>query len=512
MAGTEIGVEAEPARSVLTRSGGIGLGSERRRVRRFFSGLLALVGSLDVAEALIAHHPLRSQVLDALLPPYVRWGGRTGVVAAGLALLLLARGIARGKKVAWQLTTAALLASILFHVLKDLDLEEACLAAWILLGLVWMRDTFQAESDPASVRRGLVVLASSVLLVAAYAAAGSWMLSAHLARNGRIAWFLGSLPRVAASLVLAGLIELLRPVLAPAPAAADRTQLRELAASWGRNPVSHLALHGPKNYFWADDESCVAYTPVGRTALALGDPIAPPDRVGQAAAAFLAFCDRQGWIPAFYQVEDRSPYRELGLRLVPIGSDAVIPTRSFSLRGKEHAALRSAIRRCEREGIQVVLGPAPAAWEDDSAQLLEVSRSWLRSGKVPEVGFSLGGLDTLRDPAITVGRAYDRDGRLLAFVSWLPAPARRGWTLELMRRRPDAPRGVMETLIVRSIEEGKFAPVLEERYLAVPTAAALPEVLMALLRAHLPVRSLLSFRLRALPTGSIGQMRRLITR
>ena len=73
-----------------------------------------------------------------------------------------------------------------------------------------------------------------------------------------------------------------------------------------------------------------------------------------AGTAFLAFCDRQDWTPAFYQVADRRPYRKLGLRLVPIGSDAVIPTRSFSLQGKEHAALRSAIRRCEREGIRVV--------------------------------------------------------------------------------------------------------------------------------------------------------------
>ena len=32
-------------------------------------------------------------------------------------------------------------------------------------------------------------------------------------------------------------------------------------------------------------------------------------------------------------------------------------------------------------------------------------------------------------------------------------PGRRGWTLDLMRRRPDSPRGVMELLIARSIEE-----------------------------------------------------------
>jgi phosphatidylglycerol lysyltransferase len=45
--------------------------------------------------------------------------------------------------------------------------------------------------------------------------------------------------------------------------------------------------------------------------------------------------------------------------------------------------------------------------------------------------------------------------------------------------------------------KSKFAPEWEERYLAVPTAAALPEVLVALLRAHLPALSPLSLRLGA---------------
>jgi len=46
--------------------------------RRFFGGLLAIIGSLDIVESLIAQHPLRSQVLDSLLPAEVTFGGRTG--------------------------------------------------------------------------------------------------------------------------------------------------------------------------------------------------------------------------------------------------------------------------------------------------------------------------------------------------------------------------------------------------------------------------------------------------
>jgi lysylphosphatidylglycerol synthetase-like protein (DUF2156 family) len=202
--------------------------------------------------------------------------------------------------------------------------------------------------------------------------------------------------------------------------------------------------------------------------------------------------------------------------------------------------------------------PGPQALAEAEQQMLEVSARWLRSGKGPELGFSLGRLRTLQDPAITVGLAYDAKGLLEAFVSWLPAPARKAWTLDLMRRRPDGVARVMEALIVKSIEEAarrgltevslglaplalapsrsgalgdralrdvyarldrfrrsyslrqfksKFDPAWEERYLAVPTTVALPEVLFALLRAHLPPSSALMVRLRALwpPGGGRGR-------
>jgi phosphatidylglycerol lysyltransferase len=507
-----------------------------------------------VIGALLSQHSLRSQTLDALLPDIVTLGGRTGVVVAGLGLLLLARGIVRGKMVAWRLTLVVLLTSIGLHLLKDLDLEEASLAAWIFIGLLWMRHHFQAQSDPVSVRRGLATVAAGCLLAAAYGLIGTLLLSDQLELeslrplSARAAWFLGSLPAVSAALVLLGLFQLLRPVLAPAASGREREQLRQLVSRWGHNPVCHLAIYGPTSVFWTNDGTCVAYSTKGGTAIALGDPIGPAELIEPAAAGFAGFCDRHDWTPAFYQVEGKEPYRSLGFRLVPIGSDAILRTADFSLQGKERAVLRNAVHRCARLGIRFVFLSAPRAWEAHSAELLEVSGSWLETGKGPELGFSLGTLATLHDPAITVGLAFGAENRLEAFASWLPVPGRRGWTLDLMRRRPNGVRGLMESLIVSSVGEAgprgiaelslglaplmivpgdgddlanrrlaavyaslerfrrsrslrqfkaKFDPVWEERYLAVPTRAALPEVLIALLGAHLPGVSWVSLRLSA---------------
>src|SRR5256714_11901144 len=131
---------------------------ERRKVRAFFAGLLVVSGVLDIVGALLVQHQTRTQVLESLLPASVTLGGRTGAVLSGLGLLLLAHGIARGKRVAYQLTIVVLAATIGFELVKDLDFEAAALFAWILLGLWWFRHHFAADSDPRRLRWGLAVL------------------------------------------------------------------------------------------------------------------------------------------------------------------------------------------------------------------------------------------------------------------------------------------------------------------------------------------------------------------
>ncbi|HEY4867875.1 MAG TPA: phosphatidylglycerol lysyltransferase domain-containing protein [Candidatus Dormibacteraeota bacterium] len=51
---------------------------------------------------------------------------------------------------------------------------------------------------------------------------------------------------------------------------------------------------------------------------------------------------------------------QTALTMVPIGSEAVVPVRGFSLSGKERAGLRYAVRHCERLGIRSTFLPASA--------------------------------------------------------------------------------------------------------------------------------------------------------
>jgi len=497
---------------------------ERRRVRLFFAGLLVISAALDIVGALLVHRQTRSEVLETLLPATVTLGGRAGALLSGVALLLLAVGIARGKRIAFRLTVAVLIATIAFELVKDLDFEEASLFAWILFGLWWFRHHFDADSDPSRLRWGLVVFAAGLTGALLYAFAGA-------------NWLLGTLPLVSYALIIAALTLLLRPMLAPRVAPADRERLHNLINSWGRNYISHLAVHGASSYHWVEGEACVAFTLRGRTALALGDPIGPPGIARRAIPDFLSYCDRQDWIPAFYQVDEPAPYRELNLTLVPIGAEAILQPATFELTGKKRADLRYAIHRCEKAGVRCVFAPGPEVAAEHAEQVRAVSGRWLQSRHSPELGYSLGTLATLADPDIVVGLGFGGDGRLESFVSWLPVPARKAWTLDLVRRRPDSTYGVVEALIVRSVAEArergitevslgvapriitspdaprgleaalramywgldrfqrsrslhrfkeKFGPRWEDRYLVVPSPSTLPEVMVALVRVHVP--------------------------
>ena len=546
---------------------------ERRRVRWFFAGLLVVTAVLDIVGALAVTHQTRSQVLATLLPTSISYGGRTGAVLSGLALLLLAGGIARGKRIAFRLTLGVLGAAVAFLLVKDLDFEAAALFAWILFGLWWFRHHFDADSDPARLRWGLSALAVAALATVVYAIAGAAILGTQLrpevgvvrtleslalslagsstryhALTDRADWFLTSLPVVSYALIIIALTQLMRPVLAPRVGAAEPERVHRLLTRWGRNYVSHLAVHGASSYHWVGDKACVAFTLRGRTALALGDPIAPPTMLENATREFIDYCDKQDWIAAFYQVDEAAPYRAAGMTLVPIGAEAILDTSRFSLSGRKHADIRYAVNRCERSGINCVFGPAPAMTALHGDQLRRLSWSWLRAHNSPELGYSLGTMSTLSDADIMVGLAFAADGQLEAFVSWLPVPMRQAWTLDLMRRRPHGAYGVVEALIARSIDEArrrgirevslgvaprvinvpgvdgawramfwgldrfqrstslhrfkeKFGPRWEARYLAVPNAAVLPEVMVAMVRAHVPPLAAVATWLRGLKSS-----------
>ncbi len=85
------------------------------------------------------------------------------------------------------------------------------------------------------------------------------------------------------------------------------------------------------------------------------------------------------------------------------------------------------------------------------AELNEISAEW-RDG-APERGFTMElGLDVEGvEPDFVIGLARDDSGRVAGFLRFVPVYGDQpGYSLDLMRRRPDAANGITEYLIARS--------------------------------------------------------------
>jgi phosphatidylglycerol lysyltransferase len=190
------------------------------------------------------------------------------------------------------------------------------------------------------------------------------------------------------------------------------------------------------------------YAIQGRTWVLLHDPVAPVGDVPGLLRSFLDRVDDYDGIPVAYEIRPDylHHYADLGMALLKIGEEAVVPLSEFGLAGSHHKALRTTMHRLEREGLQFrMLDPAEGA--SRIAELHDVSNDWLRRKAVAEKGFSLGFFDEdyLRRCPIAV---VERAGRIEAFANlWTGNPGDEV-SIDLARYRATAPPSTTEGLFV----------------------------------------------------------------
>ncbi|GAA2180110.1 DUF2156 domain-containing protein [Brooklawnia cerclae] len=215
----------------------------------------------------------------------------------------------------------------------------------------------------------------------------------------------------------------------------------------------------PGNRHWQDSltGAIVAYRDVAGVALTLSEPFgAPQAELLPVVRRFNLFADSQGLIPVWYAVTASAfgpVARELEWQSVEVARESIVDVRQWQTRGRKWQDVRSALSRAEREDVTAEW----TTWADLTAgayaQIVDLSQDWVSGHPLPEMGFTLGGLDELRDPEVRLMVAYGPKRHVQGVLSWLPSWRDGrviGWTLDVMRKRHDAMPGIMEFLIARS--------------------------------------------------------------
>ena len=409
----------------------------------------------------------RLRWLRGLLPlPVIELSHFLGSLV-GVALLLLARGLQRRLDAAWLLTCGLLAAGAAASLAKGVDYEEAVLLLLMLAALLPCRRHFYRTADLAVPRLSAGWWVAIALVLLSAVALGSFSFR-HVEYSGELWWQFersADAPRAlratvgAAVAVLAfALARLLRP--APPERRAGLGDVARVQAIVARSPSTHahLALVGDKEVLLgARGDAFLMFGTVGRSWIALGDPVGPLEEHAELVWRFREMVDRHGGWTVFYQVSRHGLplYLDLGLTLLKVGEEARVPLPAFHLDGQERKKMRYAIHRLERDGCSFAVVPA-AEVPPLLAELGAVSADWLAHRRTREKGFSLGCFDEeylRRCPAALVRRG----GRVVAFANlWLGAEGEE-LSFDLMRHRADAPPGVMEYLLAKLLLWGREA-------------------------------------------------------
>jgi phosphatidylglycerol lysyltransferase len=247
----------------------------------------------------------------------------------------------------------------------------------------------------------------------------------------------------------------------------DEARLREVLALEGGGSLAFMATwEGNSVWFSPSGEVAIAYRVINGVAITTTGPIGRAELGAQAIADFAIMCDDHGWVPVFYSLHGswQATFTRMGWQLMGIGEETVLRPRAWDPTGKKWQDIRSSINRADRAGVRAVWTDHRSLGVLQSVQIAEISELWVQEKKLPELGFTLGGLDELRDPAVRLMLAVDADERVHAVTSWMPSYRDGivvGWTLDFMRRRPDSMNGVMEFLIARTMAMMSEQPEIE---------------------------------------------------
>jgi lysyl-tRNA synthetase class 2 len=238
--------------------------------------------------------------------------------------------------------------------------------------------------------------------------------------------------------------------------AGDEARMRELLARHGqRDSLGYFALRRDKSVVWsASGKACVAYRVVSGVMLASGDPLGDPEAWPGAIAAFLTLADRHAWTPGVIGCGEQAgtAWSRVGLTALEIGDEAVVEVADFSLEGRAMRKVRQAVARVERAGYTTSITRVGDLPTEEAANLRQQAAAW--RGAEAERGFSMA-LGRFGDPsdADCVAVMAFQDGKLRAFLHFVPWSCH-GLSLDLMRRERDADNGLNELLIVKALQAG----------------------------------------------------------
>ena len=443
------------------------------------AALLFLLGVVNIISVLTPAISGRMHLLRNYLPNEAIHASNYFILAAGLFLLVNAAFMLKGLRTAWWFALLLSLGSLIGHLTKAIDYEEALLAFVVLLSLFSTRKEYVVKNNPRLRIVGIQTALISVAAVLLYGVVGFYFLnkkhfdidfsvlqsvkytllnfiligSTDLMPNGPFAkYFIDSI-QVSGFLSIAFVFyTLIRPyVWKDVPVTSEFEEAIELTRLYGTSAVDYFKTYYDKLLFFNESRtSFISYKVSGNFAVILEDPVAENNEdMEDCLLSFYKYCSSNGLKAISYRVPERrlDLYKRMKKKSLFLGQEAVVDLNTFTLQGVNKKRIRNAMNKVAETGFKLHVYDPPLK-EGLLQKLKFVSDNWLMDMERQELVFSQGvfNWDEIKNQTVLV--AENDEEKIVGFLNIIPDYVKEEGTFDLIRKTSDAPNGVIDFLHV----------------------------------------------------------------
>ncbi len=440
---------------------------------------LLTLGIINIISVLTPAIKERVNELKDFLPAEAIHTSNYLVLMAGLLSLVTAAFLLKGLRTAWWFAIILSTVSLVGHITKAIDFEEATLALLVVVMLIGTRKEYYIKTNPKMRNVGLQTSILTAFATLIYGIVGFYFLDKRHFNIDFNIWqsigytiqnyflvsseslipaskfaskFLLSI-NISGFFSIAFLIYTFVRTYVPNDNISDEE--RELAEilikTHGCSALDHFKIADDKIiYVSGSRKAFVAYRISGNFAVVLENPVAENlQEMKTCISEFDQYCYESGMKSIYYRVPEESLeiYRQLKRKSLFLGQEGVVDLETFKLEGGARKPMRNAINKVIDRGFKATIHAAPV--KDGILQKIKsVSDEWLDDMDRSEIIFSQGMFDWVELKQQTIITVENAEEKIVAFLNIIPDYAPNEATYDLIRKTADAPNGVMDFILI----------------------------------------------------------------
>ncbi|HLO57507.1 MAG TPA: phosphatidylglycerol lysyltransferase domain-containing protein [Bacteroidales bacterium] len=443
---------------------------------------ILLLGLINIISAITPAIHWRIETLKEYIMLDAIHASNFFVLIAGFFLLVTAAFMMKGLRSAWWMALLLSIVSLVGHITKAIDYEEASVAFIIIILLLFTRKEYYVKNNPRLRNLGLQTALISAAVIFIYGTVGFYLLhQKHFNGDLSIAdsirytfanyFLIGSNELVPMdkfghdfilSINAGGLLSIaflvyclvLPYVYKENASEEDIAKAKVLLGKHGKSALDYFKILPDKLIFFPEGiEAFIAYRVTGNYAVVLENPVAANENDAiKCAKQFDRYCYENGLKSIYYRVpvESLGIFSGCGKKNMFIGQEAVVNLDKFSLEGTSRKSIRNAINKIRDKGYRVQIHQPPV--KDGILQKIKsVSDEWLELTERKEIIFSQGSFEWKELKGQTIITVENSEEKVIAFLNVIPDYAPNEGTYDLLRKTADAPNGIMDFILIELI-------------------------------------------------------------